>query len=148
MDIKKIVLQIEEILEQEVKKQGNNIRDYELCLRVYEPLNSLEIGFYKNSGLLFALGHITQDGRCYFLNNDERHENWETWKRYGFKVAEQTPIAWKGLEWFLSSLQTIHVGEEKSHRWFYDFELRYANDNVCTDKDFLKKDSGGKIHLY
>jgi len=131
---------------EESEKQENEPKDFELYLRKSNIPNMLEIGFNFN-GCFERLGFINYNGECNFINTDDMRKNWEIWKENGFKVAEQEPVEWQGLEWIIDKNWKLRIFG-KFLNCVYDFSEKRAYDGLEADNDFLKKDSDNRIHLY
>lgn len=144
-NLQKEVKELKEIVsrEQENKELEEKPKDYELCLSIDKNSKSLTIGFYFE-GELKGLGYITTNGYCFFLSASTQQEHWETWKQKGFKVAKQEPIEWQGLNWRIDVEKNLRIVDDM----VYGFMNKRAYSCVTEDKNFLKKDSNNRIHLY
>ena len=148
MNIKKEIEELKDKikkLEEEVKKHEKTPEDYELY--VTSILSSrLNIGINAGDGF-YELGYIVIEGdkgECHFLTQEYQQGNWEVWKRHGFKVANQEPIVWKGLNWTIDILGNLRIIDNT----VYDFAAKINHFGVRFDNDFLKKDSDNRIHLF
>jgi len=99
MNNKEIFKKIE-ILENEVLELKNTFlkstepKPYELFLKIIE-YNSLAIVFFDNEGDLQNLGVITEEGHCFFLNNNSRKKSYDEWAKKGFEIKKDNKVSWK-----------------------------------------------------
>jgi hypothetical protein len=131
---------------EESEKQENEPKDFELFMRFSDDKAWLLFGF-NDSENFRSIGCISNIGRCHLINEDLRRRNWEIWKENGFKVAEQEPVEWQGLEWIIDKNWKLRIFG-KFPNCVYDFSEKRAYDGLEADNDFLKKDSDNRIHLY
>jgi hypothetical protein len=137
-------------IEEELNKQKKEVEDFVLLIKFCHEKTKLFIGFY--CGLdFYVLGHITNQGKCYFLTHEKNQEYWELWKEHGFKVAEQGFIMWMGLGWCLCSNGKLVSGDPGNpflRDSIYYFQDKTTVKSIYCDNGFLKKDSDRRIHIF
>ena len=128
-------------------------KDFELFVRNGILSFHLNIGFNVED-VFYELGYIKFEGdkgECHFLGLEHQKENWEIWKENGFNVAVQEPVKWQGLFWKSDSDTRLIVTKTLvgiKHDLVYDFKNKHPYTDITSDRDFLKKDSCLRIHLY
>jgi len=138
------------MIEEELKKQKTEPKDFELFVKIETEIDNLVIGF--NFACNFCvLGRITLEGKCYFLTHEIHREHWEVWKENGFKVAKQEPIVWQGVNWYINNTfnnAILSIFNSKKDDAIFNFTQKSFCPCIEIDNGFLKKDSVGRIHLY
>ena len=46
------------------------------------------------------IGHIAEDGRCHFMNTDDRRKIYREWQSAGM-LADHTFVEWRGVDYFI-----------------------------------------------
>lgn len=134
------------MIEEELKKQKTEPKDFELFMRFSDDKAWLLFGF-NDSENFRSIGCISNIGRCYLINEDLRRSNWELWKEHGFKVAESEPVEWHNVKWKLEKCGNLYI-TGKGYDCVYGFLDKRPYSNIRADDGFLKKDSDNRIHLY
>ena len=115
-----------------------------------EEKNNITVGTYiNNAGSLaigdedkgICLGSITEKGKAYILNSEERRENREKWRQTGFYL-DHGGVQWRGKYYYINGDFCLVARDEEEEEDFniYDFETCCPMEGVEDSNINMYKD--------